>query len=210
MPSPSSVPPRRTVSRLLSVLAILVVGVAAGYLLLPGPLADVFFAGWVLFSVGIAIVGGFGAWTKRTPLVWLAALLLTGLSILGMWSFGRFIAPAALLMLGAAVFSQLTGPREGVQKSITADLPTSEELTSMLKTGIGSVVVGALLVAIGASGRGLFGSCASETMSCVLAKTHWGAVGLTVLGLRAIGYGGFLLWKHAYVRRSMASNSGTR
>lgn len=61
MPSTSTVPPRRTVSRLLSVLAILVVGVAAGYILLPDPLADVFFAGWMLFSVGIAIVGGVGA-----------------------------------------------------------------------------------------------------------------------------------------------------
>lgn len=208
-PSTSTSPPPRTASRLLSVLAILVVGVAAGYILLPDPLADVFFAGWVLFSVGLAIVGGFGAWTNRTPLVWLAALLLTGLSILGMWSFGLFIAPAALLLLGAAILSQLTGPREDVRESILTDPPTSEELTSMVKTGSGSVVVGALSIAIGAFGVGLFGSCASETTSCVLAKTHWGAVGLTVLGLLAIGYGGFLLWKQAYVRRVMASNTGT-
>lgn len=126
-----------------------------------------------------------------------------------MWSLGRFIAPAALLLLGAAVFLQLTGPREGVQKSILTDPPTNEELTSMVKTGIGSVVVGVLSIAIGAFGRGLFGSCARETMSCALARAHWGAVGLTVLGLLAIGYGGFLLWKQAYARRLMASNTGT-
>lgn len=199
---------RRTVSRLLSLLAILAVGVAAVILLLPSPLIDVFFAGWVLFGVGIAIVGGFGAWTDRTPLVWLAALLLVGLSILGMWSLGLYFAPAALLSFGAAMFSYLSGPREDVRQSILADPPSSQELSSMTWTGSGALVGGVILVAIGAFGRGLFGACARETVSCLFAETNWDAVGFTVLGLLAIGYGCVLLWKRVSVTRVLGSNAG--
>lgn len=207
MPSTSTTSFRRTASRLLSGLAILLVCVAAGSLLLPDPFTDVFFAGWVLFSVGIAIIGGVGAWTNRTPIVWLAALLLGGLSILGMWSIGPFIAPAALLMLGAAVFSHLSGPREDLRKSILTDPPSSQELSSMTMTGSGALVTGVLLVGIGAFSRGLFGACARETLSCVLEETNWGAVGLTVLGLLAIGYGCVLIWKRVYVTRVLDSDT---
>ena len=70
--------PLRTGSRLLGVLAILAASVAAIALLFPEPLADAFFAGWVLFSVLVTVVGGIGAWTNRTPLVWVTALLMTG------------------------------------------------------------------------------------------------------------------------------------
>lgn len=194
-----------TVSRILSVLSILVASVAVAYLLLPNPLADVFFGGIVLLSVVFAIVGGIGAWTNRTPLIWVAALLLAGLSILGMWSIGIFIAPAALLLLGAAVFSQLAGPREDIQKVIVADPPTKEEAAQMTKTGTGSMVVGAVLVYIGAFAHGLFGSCANETLSCALDKTHWGAVVLTIIGLIALSYGGWLLWKKFYISRVLAA-----
>lgn len=209
MPSTATISRRRTVSRLLSALAILAVGVAAVSLLRPRPLADAFFAGWVLLSVGIAIVGGFGAWTNRTPLVWLAALLLVGLSILGMWSIGLYLAPAALLLSGAAVFSHLSGPREDVRQSILADPPSSQELSSMTRTGSGALVGGVLLVWIGASGRGLFGACARETMSCLVAETNWSAAGLTVLGLLATGYGCVLIWKRVYLTRVLGSNAGT-
>lgn len=208
MPSTSTSPSWRTVSRGLSALAILVVGVAATVLLVPDPLADVLFAGWVLSSVGIAVVGGIGAWTNRTPIVWLAAILLTGLSILGMWSIGLFIAPAALLLLGAAVFSHLSRPREEVRQTILAAPPSSQELASMTKAGTGALLVGLLLVGTGAFGRGLFGACARETASCVLSNTNWGGVGLTLLGLLAIGYGCVLIWKRVYVMLVLGSNTG--
>lgn len=192
------------VSRLLGVLAALSASVAGGYLLLPDPLADAFFAGWVLVSVVLALVGGVGAWTNRTPLVWVAALLLTGLLIAGMWSIGLFIAPAALFLLGAALFSQLAGPREDVLEAVTADPPTTRETARRALLGTGSVVVGSGLVYAGAFRRELFGVCANETLACAIDKTHWGAVGATTLGLIAVGVGGWLLWKQVYVTRVLA------
>jgi hypothetical protein len=195
----------RTVSRLLSALAVLSAGVAVGFLLFPNPLADVFFAGIVLLSVIFALVGAIGAWTNRTPLVWAAALLLSGLSILGMMSIGFVIAPAAVLLLGAAVFSRMAGEREGIRKAIVADPPAQRELVWNKRVGIGSIAVGVGLVYGGAFARELFGACARETLACVLEKTNWGGVGLTVLGLVAVSYGGWLLWKQAYITRVLAS-----
>lgn len=191
-------------SRLLSVLAILSASVAGGYLLLPNPLVDVFFGGWVLVSVILALVGGIGVWTNRTPLVWVAALLLTGLSIVGMWSIGRYIAPAALLLLGAALFSQLSGPREEAVEAVTANPPTAREIVLKTLAGTGSVVVGAGLVYGGAFAQELFGACASETVACAIDETYWDAVGITVLGLIAIGLGGWLIWRQTFITRVLA------
>ena len=194
-----------TVSRLLSVLAILSASVAVTYLLFPNPLTDVFFAGIVMLSVVFALVGGIGAWTNRTPLVWVAALLLMGLSLLGMMSIGFFLLPAALLLLGAAVFSQMAGPRTGVREAIIANPPTEQEIVRKKRVGTAAVVVGLGLVYVGAFERELFGSCVSETLACALDTTNWDAVGLTVLGLIAVSYGGWLLWKQAYTTRVLAS-----
>lgn len=198
-------PSAKTVSRLLSGFAILTASITVTYILFPNPLADVFFAGIMLLSVVFALVGGIGAWTNRTPLVWVAALLLTGLTIVGLLSVGIFLIPATLLLLGAAVFSQLAGPRTDVRDAITANPPTEREVVRKKQVGTGSVVVGVGLVYVGAFAQELFGACASETLACALNKTNWSAVGLTVLGLLAISYGGWLLWKQAYVRRVLAS-----
>ena len=198
-------PTRQTASRLLSVLAVLSAGVAVTRVLFPNPLADVFFAGIVLLSVLFALVGVVGAWTNRTPLVWVAALLLTGLSILGMWSIGLFLVPATLLLLGAAIFSQMAGPRTAVRDAIVANPPTEQERVRKKQVGAGSIAVGVGLVYVGAFARGLFGACARETLTCALTNTNWGAVGLTVLGLIALSLGGGLLWKQAYITRVLAS-----
>lgn len=200
-----STPTSQTVSRLLSVLAILFACIAVTYLLLPNPLADVFFAGIVMLSVIFALVGGIGVWTNRTPLVWVAALMVTGLTFLGMMSIGVFLVLAALLLVGAAIFSQLAGPRMDVQETIIANPPTEREVVRKKQLGAGSVVVGVGLVYVGAFTQELFGACASETLACALNKTNWGAVGLTVLGLVAISLGGWLLWKQAYITRVLAS-----
>lgn len=196
--------PLGKVGRLLGVLAILSASVAGSYLLLPTPLADVFFAGWVLVSVILSLVGGIGAWTNRTPLTWVAALSLTGLSIVGMWSIGLFIAPAALFLLGSALFSQLAGPRKDVLEAATANPPTTRETVRRALIGTGSMVVGSGLVYIGAFARELFGACANETLICAIDKTHWGAVGITTLGLIAVGIGGWLIWKQVYITRVLA------
>lgn len=198
-------PTSQTVSRFLSVLAFLAASVAVTYLLLPNPLADVFFAGIVMLSVVFTFVGGVGAWTNRTPLVWVAALLLTGLTLLGMLSVGIFLVPAALLLLGAAIFSQLAGPRPDVRESIIANPPPERDLVRKKQVGTGAVLGGVGLVYVGAFAIGLFGACASETLACALDTTHWGAVGLTVLGLVAVSYGSWLLWKQAYITRVLAS-----
>lgn len=198
-------PSHERVSRLFGALAVLFAGVAAGILLAPNPLADAFFAGWMLVAVGLSLVGGIGAWTNRTALVWVAALPLTGLAIAGMMSIGFLIAPAALCLLASAVFSQSAGPRAGVREVITADPPSGSEIARKSLLGIGSMVVGIGLVYVGAFARELFGACASETLACALDKTHWGAVGITLLGLIAIGSGGWLVWKQVYVARVLAS-----
>lgn len=198
----------RRVSRLLSVLAILSASVAATYLLLPNPLADAFFAAWVLVSVILALIGGSAAWTHRTPLVWAAALLLTGLSVVGMWSIGPFIAPAALFLLGSAVLLQWAGPRKEIQEAIIADPPPVQDAALKAVVGIGSVVVGSWLVYAGAFARELFEACARETLACAIGKTHWDALGIAVLGLIAVGLGGGLLWKQVYIARVLASKSG--
>lgn len=197
----------RTVSHLFSILAILSASVAAIYLLLPNPLADAFFAGWVLVSVILTLVGGIAVWTNRTPLVWVAALLLTALSIVGMWSIGLFIAPAALFLLGAALLSQRASPQEDIQEAIIDNPPTVPETVLKTLTGIGSVAIGGGFIYVGAARRGLFGACATETLNCALAKAHWEAVGITVFGLIAVGLGGWLLWKQIYITRVLASDA---
>lgn len=198
-------PTSQTVSRLLSVLAILTASTAVASLLLPNPFADVFFAGIVMLNVLFTLVGGIGAWTNRTPLVWVATLLLTGLTILGMLSVGIFFVPATFLLLGAAIFSQFAGPRTDVRAAISANPPPERELVRKKQVGTGSVVIGVGLVYVGAFALGLFGACASETLACALNTTNWGAVGLTALGIGAISYGGWLLWKQAYITRVLAS-----
>ena len=191
------------VSRLLSGLAILSASVAGTYLLLPNPLGDVFFAGWVLLGVILSIVGGIGAWTNRSPLIWVAAISLIGLTIIGIWSIGRFIAPAAFFMLGSALFSQLAGPRTENVDAVTTDPPTESEVLRKTLAGIGSVVVGVGLVYVGAFAQELFGACASETIACAIDKTQWGAVGVSVLGLIAISLGGWLCWRLIYTTRAV-------
>ena len=195
----------RSASRLLSVLAVLSASVASGYLLLPNPLVDVFFSGIVLLSVLFALVGGIGVWTNRTPLVWVAALLLMALTIMGMMSVGLFLAPAALFLLGAAIFSQLAGPRTGLQEAIIANPPTVPEAVLKTLAGTVSMVVGVGLVYRGAFSQELFGACSSETLACALATTHWDAVGITILGLIAISFGGWLIWKQVYIARVLTS-----
>lgn len=192
-------------SRLLGACAVLSAIAAAVVLLLPRPLADAFFAAWVLGSVAVALVGGVAAWTNRTPLVWVAALLLTGISVVGMWSIGLFVAPAAGFLLGAAVLSRLAGPRAGVRQTILADPPTVPEAVLKTLAGTGGLVVGSALVYAGAVTRDLFGPCARETLACAVGRTHWDAVGVTVLGLVAAGLGGWLTWKQVHVARVLAA-----
>lgn len=193
-------------SRLSAALAVLVAAVAAVALLLPIPLADAFFAGWVLFGVALAVAGAVGAWTNRTALVWTAALLTTGLAVVGMWSIGLFVAPVALLLLASALLSQAAGPRRAVVEAITADPPAGRELALKAAAGVGAALVGGWLVNAGALGRELFGACARETLACALARTHWDAVAVTAIGLLLIGAGGWLLWRQLYTARVLASH----
>ncbi|MFC7081369.1 hypothetical protein [Halorussus caseinilyticus] len=192
--------------RLLGSLAVLFAVVAAAVVLLPNPLADAFFAAWVVGSVLIALVGGIAAWTNRTPLAWVAAVLLTGLSITAMLSFGPYVAPAAVCLLGAALLSHRTGPRGNARKTIAANPPSVRETVLKTGAGLGSIVLGAVLVYVSAvTGSGLFDACANETLACALENTHWFAVGGSVLGLLAVGVGGWLLWKQIYVARVLTS-----
>ena len=94
--------------RLLGVLAAAALAVAAAYLLLPAPLSDAFSTAWVLGGVAASVVGAAAAWTGRTLLVRLTALLLLALSVLGMWSAGLLVTPAAFCLLGSTAFLRRT------------------------------------------------------------------------------------------------------
>lgn len=204
VPTPDG-PPASTISRLLGALAALSAVVAAGVLLFPDPLADAFFAGWVTVGVGLALIGAVAAWTNRTPLVWTTALLLTGLAIAGMWSIGLFVAPAAIALLGASLFLQLASSRSNAQGAVPANPPTKREILHRAVAGTAFVIVGGSLVYLGAIGRELFSACASETLECAIDSLQWDAVGITVVGVSAVGIGGWVLWKQIYVSVLAAS-----
>jgi hypothetical protein len=135
------------------VLAVLSASLAAGYLLLPNPLADVFFAAWVLVGVGLAGVGGVAVWTNRTPLAWVAALLLTGLSVAGLWSVGLLVSPAALCLLGSVLLRQSAGPQTEPQDAVISETPTVPEAVLTTLVGTVSLIAGVGLVYVGAVTR---------------------------------------------------------
>ncbi|WP_435116026.1 hypothetical protein [Halolamina sp. C58] len=195
------VPATRETSRLLAALALPVSLLASAALLFPAPLSDAFFAGVVLLNPLFAAVGIAGAWTDRTVVVWVAALLSVGLSVVGMLSVGLLFAPTALLLLGSALAAQAAGPRAGVRERIVADPPSGRERLLRTLAGAASILVGVGLVTGGAFERELFGSCARETLACALETTNWGAVGVTLLGFAAVAVGGWVVWKQVYVSR---------
>ncbi|WP_134670053.1 hypothetical protein [Halorussus marinus] len=193
------------VGRVLSGLAVLSAGVAVAILAFPNPLADVFFTGIVALGVVFALVGAFGAWTNRTAFAWAGALLLAGLSVAGLMSIGFVLAPAAVFLLGAALCSQLAGPRIDVREAIVADPPTVSEIGLKALIGTVSVAAGAGAGYAGAVRRDLFGACATETLECALAKANWAGIGTTLLGVVAISLGAWLVWRQIYVSRVLAS-----
>lgn len=200
-------PDALTVSRLLASLSMVLAGVAAVVLLFPQPLADAFFAAWVLFAVLLAVFGAIGAWTRRSALVWVAALLLSGLTVVGMWSIGGFIAPVALGLLGAAVATLWTGSRPGAHEAVVENPPSVLEAVIKTLTGTVLVVAGVALAYEGTVVRELFTrGCSSETLACALAAVRLDAVGLSILGLAAIGSGGWLVWRQVAVGRVLASS----
>lgn len=194
------------VSRLLSGLAVGVAGVTAMLVLSPRLLADAFAAAWILFAVALAVLGAGGAWTQRSAIVWGAALLLSGLTIAGMWSIGQFTAPAAVLLLGAAIATLWTGtPRDGLDAGPPASGSAGNAVFRSV-AGVGGGIVGGTLAYEGVMVRELFGrGCANETVECALAVTNWPAVGLTLLGMAAVGVGSWLLWTQFSVRRRVVA-----
>lgn len=56
-----------------------------------------------MFVLGVSLVGGYGAAVDRRGLVWLAAVPLLALTVLGILPIGMFVAPAALLFLIAGI-----------------------------------------------------------------------------------------------------------
>lgn len=193
-----------TLSRGLAGGAVVVSLLAAAVLLSPAPLADVFFAGIVLLSPLLAAVGAAGAWTGHTAVVWVAALLSVGLTLVGAMSVGLLFAPAALLLVGSAVAALGAGPDTEAREKLVANPPATRERVQKALFGAAAIVVGAAVVDVAALDRHLFGSCAQETLGCVVETTNWGLVGLTLLGFGAVAVGGWLLWRQVYVTRVLA------
>ncbi|WP_332897158.1 hypothetical protein [Haladaptatus sp. CMSO5] len=65
---------------------------------------------WSLFILGFALLGGYGAWRERRVLVWVAAVVLLALTIVGLASIGLLVAPAALLFLLSGFWLRETQP----------------------------------------------------------------------------------------------------
>lgn len=189
------------VSRLLALAALLIV-LAAVFYVVPWMYRDVQFAGWVLFSLFVVLVGVVGAWTNRTVLVSVAGILLTGFAIAAMWSIGPLIAPAALLVLVAAWFSHRAGPREGVREAIRADPPSEAERRRKTWAGMLAIVGGVASMVLGVFVLELFvAACPDETLACTLDIANWSGIGLTLVGLIGVTVGGWLYWKQSYIAR---------
>lgn len=189
------------VCRVLSLAALLNLLVAILYFI-PWLYHDVQFAGWVLFSLFVVLIGVIGAWTNRTGLVSVAGILLAGCAIAAMWSIGPSIAPAALLLLVAAWFSHRAGPREGVRDAIRVDPPSEAERRRKMWTGMIAIVGGVALIVLGVFVLELFvAACAQETLTCTLDVANWSGIGLTLVGLIGVCVGGWLVWKQNYIER---------
>ncbi|WP_277554777.1 hypothetical protein [Halobaculum limi] len=189
MRSDQSARRRRLPSRLLGVLGAVAGTAAAVAVLGPAPLADVFVTGLVGGVAAVAVVGGAAAWAGRRAVVWIAALSVAAFSAVGLMTVGFLFVPAALCLLAAATLSTWAGPL--VAEASTP--PTPRRTALYAAAGAVAVGVGAWLVDIAAFERDLFGSCASETATCVLATTNWPAVAVTVGGLLACASGAWLL-----------------
>lgn len=208
MRPPLRIPDHRTVGRLLAVLAVAAASIAVAALLLPDPLADVFVTGILLGGVGFSVVGAVGAWTNRPALAWVGALLFAGLTAAGMMTVGAFLVPPAALLFGAAAFAHLDRSRADDREQSLADPPAGRTVVGYQVVGAGAVLLGVVLVYVGAFARHLFGACARETLGCVLETTNWGAVGVTLLGTVGVVVGAWLLWRQAHLVRVLASTRG--
>lgn len=58
---------------------------------------------WSLFVFGITLIGGYGVGAGNRYVVWAVGRGLLALSVLGIFSIGLYIAPAALLFVVTAV-----------------------------------------------------------------------------------------------------------
>ncbi|MFB6353019.1 MAG: hypothetical protein ABEJ92_02940 [Halobacteriales archaeon] len=196
--TPASDTRAERLARVLSGLALVSALVAAGWLLWPAALGDAFFAAWVVFAVALTSIGTAATWTRRRPLVWVTALLLVGLAVVGMWSIGFFVAPSALLLLATALVLQLGGVGATPPPP---DPPSAREAVGRTLLGVVAIALGGGLAYEGAVVRELFSrACGGETPACALAVTNWDGVGLSVLGLVGIGLGGWLVWRQLAIR----------
>ena len=57
---------------------------------------------WPVCIVVLSIIGGVAAWYKKAKFVWLVAIVLFIISVLGMWSIGSAVVPLAALFLISA------------------------------------------------------------------------------------------------------------
>jgi hypothetical protein len=178
---------------------------AAVFLLFPSPLEDIFFTGWVLFSVLITVVGLIGSRIHRTYLVWLSAAILIGLSIVGMWSIGFLVTPAALCLILSAALMQVTENHRKIREQIIADPPSVSEAVAKTLVSCIAIGFGSVLVYLGAFARSLFEACARETLTCTLEQIHWDAVSMASLGLASLIFGGWLLRKQIVIARILSS-----
>jgi len=64
---------------------------------------DYAIVGWAALVLGLGVLTAVAAWRGRPAPVWVAALLLLTLSVLGVASIGLFVMPVALLVFATAL-----------------------------------------------------------------------------------------------------------
>ncbi len=71
-----------------------------------------------LFILVFALVGGYGAWNENRLLVWLTAIALLVLTVLGILTVGPFVAPVALLFLLSGIWLGDAHDSESSERSV--------------------------------------------------------------------------------------------
>lgn len=71
-----------------------------------------------LFILVFALIGGYGAWNENRVLVWLTAIALLVLTVLGILTIGLFVAPVALLFVLAGIWLRDAHDSESFGRSV--------------------------------------------------------------------------------------------
>jgi hypothetical protein len=107
-------------SRGIGLLAVVAGLLGAGYLLATSVFPHLFsdsgtlaaenapvFLVWSIILIGLSVSAGYGIWKRKVWTVWGLVVIVSGLSLLSLFSFGIVTVPFAVLLLVAAILLTL-------------------------------------------------------------------------------------------------------